>query len=68
MTNKEKYNQVNESKKFNHIQQNFKPNTVDINKLLNRVKINEKNKTKENLVYLGLAILAISIISLFLII
>ena len=54
------------TQKYNYLQKNFKRNTVDINRLLNRVKINEKNKKKENLVYLSIAILTISIISLFL--
>ena len=59
-------NLVDTTKKHNYLQQNFKRNTVDINRLLNRVKINEKNKKKENLAYLSIAILTVSIISLFL--
>ena len=39
---------------------------VDINTLLNRVKLNEKNKTKENLIFLAIGLASISAIGLFL--
>ena len=41
---------------------------VDINTLLNRVKLNEKNKTKENLIFLAIGLASISAIGLFLLI
>ena len=68
LSNNIDYNEVDTLKKYRHIPQNFKANTVNINKLLNRVKINEKNKQKENLIYLSVAILFVSITALFLII
>ncbi|MDC1146543.1 hypothetical protein OAS84_01955 [Candidatus Pelagibacter sp.] len=39
---------------------------VDINTLLNRVKLNEKNKTKENLIFLAIGLASISALGLFL--
>ena len=38
-----------------------KANNVDINKLLNKVKINEKNQKKEKLILLSIASLAVGI-------
>ena len=38
-----------------------KANNVDINKLLNKVKINEKNQKKEKLILLGVALLSVGI-------
>ena len=40
---------------------------VDINELLNRVKIEEKNKIKDKLFFLGLAVLPVSLIGVLLI-
>jgi hypothetical protein len=51
------------STKRRFIQQNFKPNTVNIDKLLNRVKIQEKNKRKENLILFALALIFISAVA-----
>jgi len=39
---------------------------VDINTLLNRIKLNEKNKTKENLIFLAIGLASISALGLFL--
>jgi hypothetical protein len=39
---------------------------VDINKLLNRVKLKEKSKKKENLILLGIGLVIVSITGLFL--
>ena len=39
---------------------------VDINTLLNRVKMNEKNETKENLIFLAIGLTSISAVGLFL--
>ena len=48
---------------------NFKLNPkskVDINKLLNRVKLKEKSKKKDNLILLGIGLAIVSITGLFL--
>ena len=67
LTNKKKYDSVVQ-KKYNLKNEsitNFinskKPNNVDINKLLNKVKINEKNQKKEKLILLSVASLAVGI-------
>lgn len=67
LTNKKKYDSVVQ-KKYNLKNKsitNFinskKPNNVDINKLLNKVKINEKNQKKEKLILLGVALLSVGI-------
>ena len=67
LTNKKKYDSVVQ-KKYNLKNKsitNFinskKPNNVDINKLLNKVKINEKNQKKEKLILLSIASLAVGI-------
>ncbi|MDC1280525.1 hypothetical protein N8Z07_04380 [Pelagibacteraceae bacterium] len=39
--------------------------TVDINKLLNRVKINQQHEKKLQIIFSGLAILIVSLMSLF---
>jgi hypothetical protein len=36
---------------------------VDINKLLNRVRMDEKNETKKNIIFYSLAILVLSLFS-----
>ena len=38
---------------------------VDINKLLNRVKINQKNETKRKIIFYSLTILGLSLIGYF---
>jgi hypothetical protein len=69
LNNKKKYSIKNLDEKKSQVQ--FKINNktkVDINKLLNRVKIEQKNKKKENLAIIGLvcsAIFVIGIISIF---
>tara|TARA_B100000795_G_C22693628_1_gene396645 strand:- start:70 stop:300 length:231 start_codon:yes stop_codon:yes gene_type:complete len=61
-----KFFELNKEKSFRqttHLNKNLiKPINVNINTLLNRVKINEKNKNKENLILLGMAIFVLSII------
>ena len=36
--------------------------TIDINKLLNRVKIDQKNETKRNIIFYSLSILGLSLL------
>jgi hypothetical protein len=67
LNNKKKYDSVIQ-KKYNLKNKssiNFinskKPNNVDINRLLNKVKINEKNQKKEKLILLSIASLAVGI-------
>jgi len=67
LTNKKKYDSVVQ-KKYNLKNEsitNFinskKPNNVDINKLLNKVKINEKNQKKEKLILLSIASLVVGV-------
>ena len=55
----------NTSTKHKHIPQNFISNKVDIKKLLNRVKIKERNKKKENLFYLSMATILVSFVAFF---
>ena len=40
---------------------------VDINKLLNRVRLNEKNEKKEKLITLGLGVFVIACVGIFII-
>ena len=67
LSNKKKYDSVIQ-KKYNLKNKpstNFinskKPNNVDINKLLNKVKINEKNQKKEKLILLSIASLVLGV-------
>ena len=67
LNNKKKYDSVIQ-KKYNLKNKssiNFinskKPNNVDINKLLNKVKINEKNQKKEKLILLSIASLVVGV-------
>ena len=52
-------------KKRTTILQKKQPTNVDINRLLNSVKINEKNKKKERLVFFGLATLLVGVMGIF---
>ena len=40
------------------------PQNVDINKLLNRIKINEINKKRENLLFLGIGTFIVGAVSI----
>ena len=42
-----------------------KPISVDINKLLNRVKLEEKNKRKQKLIYFGIVSAVIALMGIF---
>ena len=54
-----KYNLKNES--ITNFINSKKPNNIDINKLLNKVKINEKNQKKEKLILLSIASLVVGV-------
>jgi hypothetical protein len=58
-------NEVDEKKNLTKTFFEKKSHNVDINKLLNRVKILKKNKTKEKLIIFGIAILIISLMGTF---
>mgnify|MGYP003685109879 CR=1 FL=1 len=58
-------NEVDEKKDLTKIFFEKKSQNVDINKLLNRVKILKRNKTKEKLIIFGIAILIISLMGTF---
>ena len=49
------------------VKNNYKKNpiSVDINKLLNRVKLEEKNKRKQKLIYLAIVSAVISLMGIF---
>jgi hypothetical protein len=49
------------------VKNNYKKNpiNVDINKLLNRVKLEEKNKRKQKLIYFGIVSAGITLMGLF---
>ena len=67
LNNKKNYN-LNKIKKnplqgkYSH---NQKPKNISINTLLNRVKIDEKNRKIENLILFGFVILIISVAGIF---
>jgi hypothetical protein len=66
LSNKNIYTSNKHKKYFsqNHIKLKKKSN-VDINKLLNSVKINERNKKKESWILFGLATLIVSVMGIF---
>ena len=49
------------------VKQNYKKNpiSVDINKLLNRVKLEEKNKRKQKLIYLAIVSAGVVLMGIF---
>ena len=49
------------------VKNNYKKNpiSVDINKLLNRVKLEEKNKRKQKLIYFGIVSAVIALMGIF---
>ena len=49
------------------IKNNYKKNpiNVDINKLLNRVKLEEKNKRKQKLIYFGIVSAGVALMGIF---
>ena len=64
LSNKKKINLNNEIKFLPLTQKDLKVSIVDINKLLNRVKIEEKNKVKKNLIIVAFLSFIISIFGL----
>jgi hypothetical protein len=65
LTNKKNF-ELNKEKNFNHIapvkKTSTKPIIVNINTLLNRVKIKEQNKNRENLILLSMVVSILSVI------
>ena len=59
---------VSSSKTSSSVIPKDKKINVDINKLLNRVKINQKNETKSKLIYFGSGIFLLSFLGFFLVI
>ena len=58
------YNQIDKEPGINQ-QQNFdlrKKKIVDINKLLNRVKIDQKNETKQKIIFYSFTTLGLSLL------
>ena len=54
---------LNREKKLKNQKQNLDPKiVVDINKLLNRVKIEERNETKKKITFFSLILLSLSLI------
>ena len=58
------HNQKTDTKVFSKGQQISKKQTVDINKLLNRVKINQKNEKKKKIIYCSFTILGLSLLAM----
>jgi hypothetical protein len=56
---------ANDSIQTSDLKNLSKKKSVDVNILLNRVKLNEKNKKKENLIILFSVILLISVTGIF---
>jgi hypothetical protein len=50
------------TKKLSKVQNISEKQVVDINKLLNRVKIDQKNETKKKIIFYSFAILGISLL------
>jgi len=51
------------TKRLSEVQQVSEKQVVDINKLLNRVKIDQKNERKRKIIFYSLAILALGLFS-----
>ena len=50
------------TKKLSKVQNISEKQVVDINKLLNRVKIDQKNETKRKIIFYSLSILGLSLL------
>ena len=59
---KKSYNDFKVLANDEYLQKDLKPNTVDVNRLLNRVKLKEKSKKKENLI---ISVIAIGVVATF---
>jgi hypothetical protein len=66
--NKKSIDQNINTKKLSKAQKISEKQVVDINKLLNRVKIDQKNETKRKIIFYTLTILILSLFSTFVII
>tara|TARA_B110000263_G_scaffold145966_1_gene126581 strand:+ start:1780 stop:2007 length:228 start_codon:yes stop_codon:yes gene_type:complete len=70
LNNKKDYNS-NKIKKYllkGQYSVSQRPINVSINTLLNRIKIDEKNRKKENLILFGFVVLVISITGIFVVV
>ena len=63
--NRKILNENKDKKKFNQIPKLELKETVDINILLNRVKINKKNETKQKVIFFSFIILALGLFGSF---
>ena len=63
--NKKSIDQNINTKKLSKVQNISERQVVDINKLLNRVKIDQKNETKRKIIFYSLTILALGLFSIF---
>ena len=50
------------TKRLSEVQQASEKQVVDINKLLNRVKMDQKNETKKRFIFYSLTILSLSLL------
>ena len=50
------------TKRLSEVQQVSEKQVVDINKLLNRVKINQKNETKRKIIFYSYTVLGLSLL------
>ena len=64
--NKKSIDQNLNTKRLSGIQQIEKKQVVDINKLLNRVKIDQKNEIKQKIIFYSVTILTISLLGILL--
>ena len=66
--NEKSIDQNTNTKRLSEAQHIGERQVVDINKLLNRVKIDQKNETKRKIIFYSLTILTLSLFSIFIII
>ena len=60
--NEKSIDQNTNTKRLSEAQHIGERQVVDINKLLNRVKIDQKNETKRNIIFYSLVILGLSLL------
>ena len=60
--NNKSINQNIDTNKLSKVQHIGEKQIVDINKLLNRVKINQKNEIKQKIIFYSLSILGLSLL------
>jgi len=66
--NEKSIDQNTNTKRLSEAQQIGKRQVVDINKLLNRVKIDQKNETKRKIIFYSLTTLVLGLFSTFIMI